>query len=178
MRLANGLWLPAASLVFASCQSDDDPHVPGSPTAVGGGEIAEGVSGGLGGISNEPPSSGGYTAGGAGRVEAGGGDAGAISVGAPAGTGSSGAAGAAPAFVCDDGGLGQGATCQSLCEGWFPLCKELPTTADVFVDFDDCLEQCSKYTMEQLCCRGYHIKNVPKNPNSHCTHTAGFRTCP
>jgi hypothetical protein len=86
--------------------------------------------------------------------------------------------GGAPAMlVCHDGGPGEGATCQSFCEGWFPVCSDYGVTAAIYADMADCLDQCRGFNVEQLCCRGYHIKNAPGRPTTHCMHSAGLRTC-
>jgi hypothetical protein len=73
---------------------------------------------------------------------------------------------------------GNGATCESYCTAWFPLCKAEPSTASVYADREDCLAKCSEFSLEQICCRGYHVTNAPLRPSTHCGHAAGFRTCP
>lgn len=102
--------------------------------------------------------------------------------GAEGGAGGSGAGAAGEmsdfAPTCHDGGPGDGATCASFCSGWFPICKMHPVTAELYADVADCLADCRRFSQEQLCCRGYHITNAPKNPNTHCSHSAGIRTCP
>lgn len=84
--------------------------------------------------------------------------------GAEPSAGGAGAGGSAAAATCRDGSRGEGATCESYCSAWFPLCKAHPATANVFADQRACLLQCAGFSLEQLCCRGYHVSLAPNSP--------------
>ena len=119
--------------------------------------------------AGEGPQAGG----GSNQAQAGAGGMSSTDLGA---AGDAGASSAGP--TCHDGGPGEGATCASYCSAWFPLCKDLAATSNVYADHEDCLKKCAGFSLEQMCCRGYHVTNAPQNPNTHCAHAAGYRTCP
>ncbi len=176
-----------AALICAICCTASTDEVPLEESGGGaaGGERAAALAGAPepnAGAAAEPSSGGASEAASGGMADGLGGVAGgAAELGGAPGQGQLGGAaggGAPSALVCHDGGMGEGATCDSFCTGWFPICSNNATTSDVFADRADCLRQCAAYTEEQLCCRGYHITNAPDNPTTHCTHSAGIRTCP
>jgi hypothetical protein len=174
----------AAGLVFACSNSagEDDRLVGAGGASDIGGEAGSHDRGAAAAEPNGGADSQGGNSGAGGEAA----DAQAGSTGDPisnagaAGASQAGQGGAdpAPPLRCHDGSKGEGATCESLCSAWFPICKTHVATANIYADEADCLVKCGALAEEQLCCRGYHVTNAPNNPNTHCAHAAGFRTCP
>jgi hypothetical protein len=137
----------------------------GSGTAGMGGAKAGAGGGGAGGMS------GGTGGGGAGG---GGGKAGGGGMGGGGGSGG----GAGPMCADIDGPATESATCTTYCADAVPTCGANTNSEGKVADMDKCMTFCKTFSMTQLCCRAYHVKNAKMGmPDSHCKHTIGVESC-